>query len=99
MTKEESRRLSIRIDVLKEKLDTLQKAWDESPESVSLAEIDRTKAELRKAEEMYNNGEGSISDEEIDDIVASFFPGMGVTKKEELSPEDEAWIDAVVNSF
>ncbi len=99
MTKEESKRLSIKIDVLKEKLAILQKAWDESPESVSLAEIDRCKAELRKAEQMYNNGEGTITDDEADAIAAAFFPGMGVTKKEELSPEDEAWIDAVVSHF
>lgn len=50
MTKEESKRLCIKIDVLKEKLAILQKAWDKSPESVPLAEIDRCKAELRKAE-------------------------------------------------
>lgn len=99
MTKEESKRLSIKIDALKDKLAILQKAWDESPESVSLAEIDRCKAELREAEQMYNNGEGTISNEEVNDIAAYFFPGMGVTKKEELSPEDEAWIDAVVSHF
>lgn len=64
MTKEESKRLCIKIDVLKEKLAILQKAWDKSPESVPLAEIDRCKAELR-----------------------------------ELSPEDEAWLDAVVSNF
>ena len=99
MTKEESKRLCIKIDVLKEKLAILQKAWDKSPESVPLAEIYRCKAELRKAEQVYNNGEGVITDEEADAIASSFFPGMGVTKKEELSPEDEAWLDAVVSNF
>ena len=71
MTKEESKRLCIKIDVLKEKLAILQKAWDKSPESVPLAEIDRCKAELRKAEQVYNNGEGVITDEEAEIRFAS----------------------------
>lgn len=108
MEKKELRRLAIRIDVLKEKLAELEKQWDEAldvelrhrtnqeaiaKESSIRAEIERTKQKLRETEALYNHGEGALSDEEVDTLVATFFPG-----KEGDGEEDDI-VDALVATF
>lgn len=112
MTKEEIRLLALE-DELKQAKAAWGKALDDAErkgtsiwndpyhraEADARYKVMRLETMYREAKAMYNNGEGVISDEEADAIADFFFPGMGVNNKEELSPEDEAWIDAVVSQF